>query len=215
MSAQFVLSTAASAVETPKRWLQALPKTRSRSSLPVIATVAVLVVVVAQLLLGVVLANGAYHVEALQTEQAAATRDHTAATQDLVRVQSPQYLVNNAVALGMVANSNTVYLRLSDGAVLGEPSPASGRTLAGSNVANSLLAGVPLVTQLAAQQAAAAQASANATADAHATPNTATGSTTSSPANSQAATTPGTVAGQSTAGSVALPGASIPAVHTR
>lgn len=213
MTAQFVMNTAASAVETPKRWLQALPKTRSRSSLPMIATISVVVVVVAQLLLGVALANGAYQVEALQTTKANAVREQTAATQDLVRVQSPQYLANNASALGMVANSNTVYLRLSDGAVLGAPSPATGRTLAGANVSNSLLDGVPMVTQVATQQAAAVQNTAKVTADASAIPGVQSVGVTS--ANTQALTTPVQAAAQTNHGSVALQNAGIPAVQTR
>ena len=39
-------------------------------------------------------------------------------------MQSPQYLAANAEALGMVPNANPVYLRLSDGAVLGQPTAA-------------------------------------------------------------------------------------------
>ena len=51
----------------------------------------------------------------------------------------------------MITNSNSAYLRLSDGAVLGAPSSASGSQAgAASLVPNSLLAGVPLVTQVPA-----------------------------------------------------------------
>lgn len=203
MSAQFAVQPEAQPTTGPARWLRALPQSKSRSTLPVIATVAVVVVVVVQLIIGVVLAKGAYEIEALETSRAAELRNQTAVSEDLIRVQSPQYLANNAAALGMLSNSNAVYLRLSDGAVLGTPSPASGATLAGTNVPNSLLAGVPLVTQ---QNTAAATAPV-ATPTTPATADAAAGNTPGTP------TTPGAAAGQSTSGSVALQGG-IPALQT-
>ena len=68
-------------------------------------------------------------------------------------MESPQYLAVNAEALGMVPNADPVYLRLSDGAVLGEPTAAPGgaghpRPL----VPNALIDGVPLVTEQQAGQ---------------------------------------------------------------
>ena len=63
-------------------------------------------------------------------------------------MQSPQYLAANAEALGMVPNANPVYLRLSDGAVLGEPSAADGGARSTAPlVPNALIDGVPLVTE--------------------------------------------------------------------
>ena len=56
-------------------------------------------------------------------------------------------------ALGMVPNSAPVYLRLSDGAVLGQPTAAAGGTAASAPlVPNSLIDGVPLVTEQEAAQ---------------------------------------------------------------
>ena len=50
----------------------------------------------------------------------------------------------------MVQNTNPVWLRMSDGAVIGTPAAAAPGAgvigAAGSQVANELLAGVPLVT---------------------------------------------------------------------
>ncbi|MBK5239069.1 MAG: hypothetical protein JJE28_08195, partial [Actinomycetales bacterium] len=72
---------------------------------------------------------------------------------------SPQNLAANAEALGMVNNNTPVYLRLSDGAVLGSPEAASagaGVIGGGTLVANSLLSNVPLVTTVAAEAAATA-----------------------------------------------------------
>lgn len=123
-----------------------------RSSLPVVATISVVVVAAVQLGLGVVLADGAFHIDRLLTQKSEVSRTLTATTQDLVSAQSPQYLAANAEALGMVPNANPVYLRLSDNAVIGSPAaaPHSG-SFPGSTVPNALLAGVPLATELEAQ----------------------------------------------------------------
>ncbi len=125
-------------ISSPSRLLRALPRPTHRATLPVLATVAVVVVVVLQLLISVALAGGAYQVEGLQAQKDAALRSQTAAAQALVSVQSPQYLAKQAATLGMVSNSNAVFLRLSDGAVLGVPHPAKGTTLATDNVPNAL-----------------------------------------------------------------------------
>ncbi len=106
-------------------------------------------IVVIQLLLSVGISQGAYEVSRLEASQVELGRTAESVTEDLVRISSPQSLAANAEALGMVSNSNPVYLRLSDGAVLGAPASASGsQGGAASLVPNALLAGVPLVTQL-------------------------------------------------------------------
>ncbi|MCU1636731.1 MAG: hypothetical protein JWQ68_1970 [Cryobacterium sp.] len=106
-------------------------------------------IVVAQLLLSVGISQGAYELSSLQDERVELGRTADSVSQDVVRVSSPQSLAANAEALGMVSNSNPVYLRLSDGAVLGAPVSASGP--AGKTAAlvpNALLTGMPLVTEL-------------------------------------------------------------------
>jgi hypothetical protein len=113
------------------------------------AVTGVAAIVLAQLLLSVGISQSAYEVSRLQASQVELGRTAESVTEDLVRVSSPQSLAANAEALGMVSNSNPVYLRLSDGAVLGAPASASGSQAgAASLVPNSLLAGVPLVTEL-------------------------------------------------------------------
>jgi hypothetical protein len=107
-------------------------------------------IVTTQLLLSVAVAQGAFQLNSLQTSTKALQRDAQVASEDLDRVESPQYLAENANKLGMVTNSTPAYLRLSDGAVLGDPQAASAAagTVTGSSgnlVANSLLGGVPLV----------------------------------------------------------------------
>lgn len=116
-------------------------------------------IIVAQLLLSVAVSSGAYEISGLLAQNRELDRTHQSVSQDLDRLASPQNLAANAEALGMVSNNTPVYLRLSDGAVLGSPVAASsdaGVTGGGALVANALLTNVPLVTTVAAAAAAAA-----------------------------------------------------------
>ncbi|MWB98652.1 hypothetical protein, partial [Agromyces seonyuensis] len=125
------------------------PRTRRRPSLvtAAIAVGAVALVAAVQLIVGVALSQGAYELDALRTEQTKLAREQAERTEALERAESPQYLAANAEALGMVPNANPAFLRLSDGAVLGNPAPAVGGAAASSElVPNSLIAGLPLVT---------------------------------------------------------------------
>jgi hypothetical protein len=106
------------------------------------------VIVVAQLLLSVGISQGAYEISSLQSSRVELSRTADGVNEDLVRLSSPQSLAANAEALGMVTSSSPAYLRLSDGAVLGAPASASATAGGAGLVANSLLAGAPLVTQL-------------------------------------------------------------------
>ena len=118
-------------------------------------------IIVAQLLLSVGISQGAYEISALRASQVELGRTADSVSEDLIRVSSPQSLAANAEALGMVSNSNAAILRLSDGAVLGAPASATGSQAgAASLVPNSLLAGVPLVTQEATGGAGASVAGA-------------------------------------------------------
>lgn len=111
------------------------------------------VLMCSQLLLSIALSDGAYTIDSLQTTQKEQARSVQQLTEDLGRLSSPQNLAKNAEALGMVQNANPVWLRMSDGAVIGTPAAAAtgagvlGAT--GSQVANELLNGVPLVTEQA------------------------------------------------------------------
>lgn len=140
----------------PQRRLRPAPEPRTGRGRPrlayaIIAVGAVAVIVVAQLLLSIALAQGAYDIDRLQLRQAVLAREEQKLAEELDRLESPQYLAMNAEALGMVPNTAPVYLRLSDGAVLGEPTAASaGAAASGGLVPNALIDGVPPVT---AQQA--------------------------------------------------------------
>lgn len=158
-------------------------RARPRALYAITAVSALLVIVVSQLLLSIGVSQGAYQLSSLQVKQTELQRSYQAASEDLNRLTSPQNLAANANALGMVSNSSPAYLRLSDGAVLGAPLPASGAagTVTGGQgnlVPNSLLSGVPLVV---GQAPAAAGAPAGAAA-AQAGSSAGTGASSTTPA---------------------------------
>lgn len=160
----------AAAPRQPRR-LDVVPNREQRGARPksfyaLVTVGGLFAILVAQLLLSIVVSNGAYQISALQQEQRELARDQQLLTEELHVLESPQHLAANAEQLGMVTNSNTAYLRLSDGTVLGDPASAVASDAirwgadGGPLVQNELLAGVSLAsaTTPAAQQAAAAEA---------------------------------------------------------
>lgn len=130
-------------------------RSKPRLAYAVIAVGGVAVIALAQLMLSIAVTQGAYEIDGYQLSQAKLSRQQQTLAEDLDRVQSPQYLAGNAEALGMVPNANPVFLRLSDGAVLGQPTAAGGGVAASAAlVPNSLISGVPLVTEQPAGETA-------------------------------------------------------------
>ncbi|MGG7463084.1 MULTISPECIES: hypothetical protein [unclassified Plantibacter] len=124
-------------------------RTKPKPLYAVVVVVAVIGIVSAQLLVSVSLSQGAYEITQLQGQQKELGRTTSTLTEDLNRLSSPQYLAENAQALGMVGNTVPSYLRLSDGAILGVPTPAEASTspiFDASLVPNSQTAGLPLVS---------------------------------------------------------------------
>lgn len=86
-------------------------------------------VVLAASLLGVLLLNtamaqGEYERYALATRLAQSAQQQQELVTQLDEKAAPARLAERAKALGMVPSTTSGYLRLSDGAVLGNPSPA-------------------------------------------------------------------------------------------
>ena len=136
----------------PRRHLEVAPTRAQRRArprvLPAIITVGGIgVILMAQLLLSIVLADGAYTIADLQTLQRDLARQEQALTEDLEVLSSTQNLITNAENLGMIASGNPVFLNLSTGAVSGDPTPAGGSLTGsqGNQIGNSLLAGSTLV----------------------------------------------------------------------
>jgi hypothetical protein len=110
----------------------------------VLAVASIFALLLAQLLLSIVLSDGAYQITSLQAEQKQLSRTERALSEQLDLLASPQSLATKAEGLGMVIGTNApVFLRLSDGALAGTATPAKGTAGAigadGGLVPNSLL----------------------------------------------------------------------------
>jgi len=75
------------------------------------------------LLLNTALSQGSFTVTDLQQRAAALADREQALAQELARNESPPWLASSAGKLGMVPSRSPVFLRTSDGKVLGEPRP--------------------------------------------------------------------------------------------
>lgn len=112
-----------------RRPLRAVPRTASRATRPKLSyalwTVGgVGLILVAQLLSSVALSHGAYEVSSLRSQITELGWHKESLGEQLETLSSPQYVATAAQELGMVINAAPAYLRLSDGAVLGEPGVA-------------------------------------------------------------------------------------------
>ena len=126
-------------------------RARPRTVYAVVTIAGLFAVLIAQLLLSIVVSDGAYQISSLQQQQKELTRDQQSLTEQLQVLNSPQHLAANAVSLGMVSTPSMAYLRLADGVVLGQPvaARASDAIKSGPNgaplIPNELLAGVPVL----------------------------------------------------------------------
>lgn len=114
----------------PPRHIEVVParhqkRARPRAAYALVTVTGLFAILIAQLLLSIVVSEGAYQIAGLQQEQRELTRDQQVLSEQLQVLESPQHLAANAETLGMVTNSSTAYLRLADGAVLGAPVAAS------------------------------------------------------------------------------------------
>lgn len=110
----------------PPRLRVVPPPRRARTRVPFVA---LCMVVLAASLLGVLLLNtamaqGEYERYALATRLAQSAQQQQELVTQLDEKAAPARLAERAKALGMVPSTTSGYLRLSDGAVLGNPSPA-------------------------------------------------------------------------------------------
>ncbi len=123
-------------------------RSRPRAAHAVVTVIGVFAILLTQLLLSIVLSDGAYRISALESQRIELDRSAQVLTESIEALRSPQHLAMNAESLGMVANSSPAYLRLSDGLVLGAPVAAgAGSGLfdgTGAAVSNVLLADVAL-----------------------------------------------------------------------
>lgn len=158
------------------------------------------VILLAQLLLSIVVAGGAYRISSLQLQQRDYSRQQAALNEKLDVLGSTQNVAAKAEGLGMVPSGSPVFLDATTGAVTGTASPAGGSLIgaSGNLVGNSLLAGdgVDAAAQHQLEEQAAAQtpateedggiATTGGTGDTGAAGGTPTGSTGSTGAGSGA-----------------------------
>jgi len=94
--------------------------------------VVVLVVVgiglVGLILVSTVLQAQSFEVAKLNQEAAALESRHQALNREVHQLQSPSSIASRALRLGMVPNANPVFLRMSDGKVVGKAKPALPRS---------------------------------------------------------------------------------------
>jgi hypothetical protein len=124
-------------------------RARPKIAYALIATAALFVLLLAQLAISIALSDGAYKISDLQAAKTELVRDQQKYSEQRDVLSSPQNLAANADELGMVRNSNPVYLDLATGAVHGSPAPAAGadEATSGNLIPNTLLEGVPLTTK--------------------------------------------------------------------
>jgi len=142
--------SAAPRAVTPVVVTRAQRRARPRVVYAGVAVSGLFVILLAQLLLSIVLSDGAYRISALQTQTVVLDQNAQVLVESLDTLRSPQYLAANAESLGMVANASPAYLRLADSTVLGSPiaAGAGAGVLDGRDtmIGNVLLADVGLVT---------------------------------------------------------------------
>ncbi len=80
------------------------------------------------ILLSTVLQSQAFEISRLDAQAAALEAEEQALQAEVDALQTPAAVAQRAVRLGMVPNANPVFLRPSDGEVIGDPQPAEPRT---------------------------------------------------------------------------------------
>lgn len=108
------------------RPVPAPPPVRSRVPFVLLCMAVLASALLGALLLNTAMATGAYEAARLQAEIARLSEREQDLAAALERHGSPDNLARAARELGMVPAPELAFLRLSDGAVLGDPTPAKG-----------------------------------------------------------------------------------------
>lgn len=115
---------------------------RTRSSAPVVMILVAGFVLISllHLLLTIATSQAVYELSDLKSEKRELDTTSQILSEEVASLSSQQNLLTTAAKLGMVANSNPVFLRLEDQKVLGKPRPASDLSGQSRNlVANSAM----------------------------------------------------------------------------
>jgi hypothetical protein len=122
-------------------------RARPKLAYAVVTIMSLFAIFAAQLLLSIVVSEGAFQIEALQQEQKELLRTQDALSENLNLYGSTQNLATQAAHLGMVPNPAPLTLNMDTGAVYGSPGTADPMGCGGNCnlITNSLLTGMPLV----------------------------------------------------------------------
>lgn len=105
--------------------LSALPKVASpRLRIGITLVIGIVSIVLTQLVLSIFTDQGAYDMANLKAERHELTTSSDILSAQVDSLASNQNLANTAQALGMIPNSNPVFLRLSDQTLIGKPKAA-------------------------------------------------------------------------------------------
>jgi hypothetical protein len=145
---------------------------RTRLATPLIVVLGLVAIQVLQLVIGVFISSGAYDLAQLKAYKHELGTTSEILSAEVDSLSSQQNLANAAEGLGMVANTNPVFLSVEAQKVYGKPTAAFGgdsTKVARNLVANSMLlsttdVGSIKAKQVAAQAAAKAKAAAKASA---------------------------------------------------
>ncbi len=126
-----------SSVAAPARATRAVPS-QIRRVLKVVAIAAVIINGLG-LLLNIGLSQSVYQLSDLKHQRDALSVQSQLISQQVDSLSSQQNLANSAASLGMIANANPVFLRISDARVFGKPTAALDTTgrVAKNNLANA------------------------------------------------------------------------------
>jgi Na+-transporting NADH:ubiquinone oxidoreductase subunit NqrC len=131
--------------------MKALAQTKARGPLVMILVMGFLAISLLHLLLTIATSQSVYELSDLKREKRELDTTSQILAEEVASLSSQQNLLNTASKLGMVTNSNPVFLRLDDQKILGTPKPALGSSSQSRNlVANSSMIKVAQAKQKAA-----------------------------------------------------------------
>lgn len=91
----------------------------------VVTLIGIFVILGVQLMLSIAVSGGAYEIAGLKSEVRNSQQELQVVAEDINALVAPDTLATLAASMGMVADNNPAYLRLSDSSVLGQAVPAS------------------------------------------------------------------------------------------
>ena len=120
--------------------MNSLRKSRVSAPVVMILVTGFVAISILHLLLTILTSQSVYELSDLKREKRELETTSQILSEEVSSLASNQNLLNTASRLGMVANTNPVFLRLTDQAVLGQPLPAPIASAQSTNlVANSAM----------------------------------------------------------------------------